>query len=97
MSDPLSAEVVLVYVRAAGPTAQAGIALASPRTETILGDSFLVGEVPTHERDWASGLTAAVRLADVQHALFFESMADYQQRIVQAPAAWEIPDSDTHH
>lgn len=82
-------EVVLVYLRNAGPAQQAGVAIASPSIEKRLGDDFLVGHVPSHARDWASGLEVAVRCAEIQHYLIFRSIDEYETRLETAPAYWE--------
>jgi hypothetical protein len=58
--------------------------------EKLLNDRFLVAEVPANERDWASGLKAAVRLEEVQHLLLFKSISEYENSVAGAPAAWEL-------
>jgi len=82
-------KVLLIYLKEPGPTTQAGVALVEPRLETYWGEPFLTGRVPGHERDWASNLTAAVRWSEVAHLLIFDSLREYEQRISEAPAAWE--------
>lgn len=91
MAGSLEGRIILVYLRNAGPTQQAGVALESPRLETQFGETFVVGRVPGHERDWASGLEAAVRWSEVLHYLVFDSQGDYHARVEAAPATWELP------
>lgn len=82
-------KVVLVYLKDAGPATQAGIALFEPRVESAFGEAFVVGRVPGQDKDWASNLVAAVRLSEMAHFLVFDSIAEYEQRVAEAPAFWE--------
>lgn len=82
--------IVLVYVKDPGPSVQAGIALGNPRLELRHGEQFLVGEIPPLETDWASGLEAGVRWTEVVHYVSFATLEEYQKRIAEAPAAWEV-------
>jgi hypothetical protein len=84
MEELKEGQVLLVYLRDAGPAQQAGVALESPRLETRFGDTFLVGQVPGNERDWAAGLEVLVRF------LVFDSRKDYESRVETIPAYWEL-------
>jgi len=90
MEELKEGQVLLVYLRDAGPAQQAGVALESPRLETRFGDTFLVGQVPGNERDWAAGLEVLVRFSEVQHLLVFDSRKDYESRVETIPAYWEL-------
>lgn len=90
MTNLKEGEVLLVYLRDAGPAQQAGVALESPRLETRFGDNFLVGRVPGNQGDWAAGLEVLVRLSEVQHLLVFDSRQDYDSRVETIPAHWEL-------
>ncbi len=87
-------KILLIYLTNSGPTMQAGIAIQSPHIETYFGRSFLVGTVPFQEQDWATGLPVAVACDQIAQFLLFGSEEEYQQKIAQAPSAWES-DSET--
>jgi len=82
-------KIVVFYVKEPGPTAQAGIALKDPRPQERDGVLFLSGSVPVHPSDWASGLEAGVRWSEVIHYVVFNSQREYDERITEAPPAWD--------
>ncbi len=81
--------IMLIYTAFAGPSSASGVAVEGCRTETHFGRSFLVGTVPLSQRDWAAGLRVAVAWDQVAHCLVFDSVAEYERRLSQAPVAWD--------
>jgi len=83
-------KIVMVYLRDVDRNVQPGVSLQDVRAEARNGESFLVGRVPHHERDWASGLEVGIRWSEVVHYLVFDGEEDYKRRLSGAPAAWDM-------
>ena len=96
LPDSWRGKILIVYLSSPAPGAQAGVAIAEPRLESHSGRSFLVGQVPPHERDWASELPVAVAWDQVAHVLVFASLEEYRKRVASAPAFWELGGGDAH-
>lgn len=84
-----SGEVLLVYLASAAPGSPPCVALSEVKFQQKGGRDFLAGCVPEHPQDWAAGLRAEVAWDQVAHILVFDSLAEYQERVAQAPAFWE--------
>jgi hypothetical protein len=66
------------------------VSVAKARLEARGGRQFLVGAIADSARDWASGLRVEVAWDQVAHVVVFDTLEEYQRRIADTPAMWEL-------
>lgn len=74
-------KVLLVYLFNAPEALSAGIAISNPKIEELCGRTFLIGNVPSHSNDWASGSRIGIAFDQISNFLEFSDENDYLEKL----------------
>ncbi len=73
-------QILIVYLMNPSEAFSGGIAIYNPTLEERYGRYFLVGDVPTSDGDWSSGLHVGVGLDQIAHFLEFRDLDQFLER-----------------